>query len=440
MKILLCESYLGPNSGEPLAFPLGLAYLASMIKGKHEVYGWDPNVVENPMQEFPQILKKINPDIVGLSLRNIDSLFSYNTRSYYPPFVSMVRIIKETLPSCKLVVGGSGFSLFSEEIMKRNPEIDIGIISEGELAFYELLENLDHPERVKNLVVRRNGKLFFTGREGWLNFDLLLPPSREFFDLEKYRKEKYSMGIQSKRGCSFSCSYCPNRFIVGGRFRLRSPKKVVDEIEQLVNEYGINSFFFVDSVFNFPLDHARAICREIIKRKLDVIWQTEFRPEFLNASFMKEAIKAGCTLFSVSPDGASNGALQFLGKNFTVDIIDKTIDLVKKIEGARIGYSFFYDLPSNNRDHTYGLLRLFLKIQSQCRHKVSFISLTKIRILPYTHIYRIARKQGKIRNNGDLIYPVHYHSSLPVSFTNLIPNLIRGAFIIDQKAHNLFKS
>jgi len=72
----------------------------------------------------------------------------------------MVRIIKETLPSCKLVVGGPGFSLFSKEIMKRNPEIDIGVVSEGELAFYELLENLDHLERVRNLVIRRNGKLF----------------------------------------------------------------------------------------------------------------------------------------------------------------------------------------------------------------------------------------------------------------------------------------
>jgi len=84
MKIFLCESYLGPNSGEPLAFPLGLAYIASMVKEKHEVYGWDPNVAENPLQEFPRILKKINPDIVGLSLRNIDSLFSFNVRSYYP--------------------------------------------------------------------------------------------------------------------------------------------------------------------------------------------------------------------------------------------------------------------------------------------------------------------------------------------------------------------
>jgi len=425
VKVFLCQSYLGPQSGEPLVFPLGLAYLASVIEDKHDVYCWDPNVSENPIREFAEILEKVNPDVVGLSFRNIDSIFSHNVRSYYPPFVMMVRLVKEVLPSCKLIVGGPAFTLFAEEIMKRNPEIDFGVMAEGELTFFELLQNLQHPERVKGLIVRKNGKLFNTSRREWLDFDILPMPSRKFFDLKKYRRNMYSMGVQSKRGCSFNCTYCPMRVVTGDYFRLRSPKKVVDEIEKLVNEYGFQSFFFVDSVFNYPLDHARAICSEINRRKLDVKWIAEFRPDFLNKAFMKEAIKAGCQLFSMSPDGASNGALRFLGKDFMVDTIDRSIDLIKKVEGAYSLYSFFYDLPYDNQNHAYGLLRIFLKIQRQCSNKIRGVSLTKIRILPYTLIYDIALRQRKIPKNADLLYPIHYNASPPISFASIIPNSIR---------------
>ncbi len=183
MKVLLCQSYIGVRSGEPLVFPLGLSYLASLIREKHELHCWDPNVSENPVKELTRIINKINPDVVGISLRNIDSVFSFNKRSYYLPFVSMLRVIRENAPSCKLVVGGTGFSIFAEEIMNKNPAVDLGVVSEGECSFAELLENIDHPERVRNLFVRKEGRLLFTGKREWASFDRLPFPSQEAFRL-----------------------------------------------------------------------------------------------------------------------------------------------------------------------------------------------------------------------------------------------------------------
>ena len=319
MKALLCQSYLGARSGQPLVFPLGLSYLASLAKEKHEVHCWDPNVALDPMKELATLIRKLNPDVVAVSLRNIDSIFSFAKRSYYDPFILMIKTIRENAPACKVVVGGFGFSLFAEEIMKRNSEIDIGLVFEGELSFVELLENLNHPERVKNLIVRKKDKLFFTGKREWTDPDLLPFPSREFFDLKKYKDQQYSMGVNTSRGCGYNCVFCPIKVIMGDSFRLRSPKNVVDEIETLVNDYGVSSLNFADELFNSPLDHARTICKEIIERKIDISWQAAFAPAFINKPFMKEALKAGCTLFDFSPDGASNNALMFLGKNFTMD-------------------------------------------------------------------------------------------------------------------------
>lgn len=421
MKILLCQSYFGEKIYEPVVFPLGLSYIASMVKDKHEVYCFDPNVTENPMKVLFDLINKINPDVIGVSLRNIDSTFSFYKRSYYAPFISLIRNIRAVSPYCKLIVGGAGFSIFAKEIMRRNPEIDLGVVSEGELTFAELIKDIDHPERVKNVIVRKGNNLFFTGKRAWTDFDSLPFPSRELFDLKKYKHRSYSIGVQTKRGCSFNCMFCPNWFISGTSCLCRSPKKVVDEIEFSTNELGLNSFFFTDSIFNFPAHHSRAICKELIKRKLDIEWSAEFNPEFINSSFMEEAHKSGCNLFNFSPDGASNNALKSLGKSFTMKDIENSIALAKQIKSANFGYSFLYDLPYYNHEHVVGLTKLVPKIMATINTRLSYISFTKIRIFPYTLIYKIALKEKKIDKNTDLLYPVHYENS----FSDFLPNLIQ---------------
>lgn len=434
MKVLLCQSYLGIRSGEPLVFPLGLSYLASLVKEKHELHCWDPNVSENPMRELPGIIAKINPDVVGVSLRNIDSVFSFNKRSYYLPFVAMIRVIRENAPSSKIVIGGTGFSIFAEEIMNKNPAVDVGIVSEGECSFAELLENLDHPERVKSLFVRKEGKLLFTGKRDWASFDNLPFPSRDLFDLEKYKKYPYSVGVQPKRGCVFGCVFCSIRLIWGCSLRLRPPEKVVDEIEMLANDFGVQSFSFAESVFNFPLSYSRKLCKEIDKRKLGIKWTAAFNPAFINRPFVEEAVKAGCDLFSFSPDGASNNSMRLLGKDFNVDSVEKTIALAKKIDGFNVGYSFLYDLPDYNGEHVLGLLRLVSKMTASLGSKLRFLSFSKMRIFPHTLLYETALNHGKIGKDTDLLFPIYYASDSPINPASLLPNVLRGSLIIFDKA------
>ena len=437
MRILLFPSYLGPGHSEPVCFPIGLGYIASMLKG-HDVFCWDPNVEKNPMTELGKILEGFDPDLVGVSLRNIDSVSSFRVRSYYDPFVSMVKIVKEKAPSTRLIVGGAGFSIFAKEIMGRNPEIDFGMVSEGERAIVNLLKNFDHPERVKNLVVRKSDEVVFTGKGDFVDFDSLPPPSREGFDLSKYAENPYSMGVQSSRGCGFGCIYCLHRFLMGSRYRLRAPKKVVDEIEMLVVRHGISGFYFVDPVFNVPPDHARAICEEIRRRKLDIEWEACFRPDFLNANLMMEAVEAGCQLFDFSPDGASNEAMQVLGKNLEVGDVEKTVNWASEIENAKVAYEFVYDLPYGNMEHVVGLTRLFPKIMCNCRNKLQYLTLSKMRIYPYTPLYDIALKQGKINAHTDLLYPVHYESCSSKNPWNILPYFLRGSSITFTKLCKTF--
>jgi anaerobic magnesium-protoporphyrin IX monomethyl ester cyclase len=431
LRVFLCQSYLGPASSvAPIVFPIGLAYLASAIKDEHEVYCWDPNVADNPEKEYPELLDKISPQVVGLSLRNVDSAVSSPGKWYYPRFVSMVKTIREKLPSCKIIVGGAGFSLFAEEVMRRNPEIDFGVVLEGEQAFARLLKNFDHPEKVNNVAFRKNGKIYFTERET-ADFESSPLPSREFFDLSRYRKKSYSMNVISKRGCEFNCIFCPNAFLSGYSYRVRSPKKVVDEIEQLKNEYDMDSLRFADSTFNCPFDQARKICQELNARKIELKWTADFHPAFINEPFMREAVKSGCSWFNFSPDGASDGTLTMLKKDLTVRHIKNTISLAKKIEGASVSYGFVYNLPFCNSEHVVGLSRLIPRMVYELREKLFGVYFTRMRIYPYSPLYDIAFKEGIINEKTDILYPIYYSKTQPLSIQNIILKALKSYYLFE---------
>ena len=138
----------------------------------------DTNVVKDPMRELTKLLNDYKPDVVGVSLRNIDLLNPprYDV-DYYKHFRSMIKLIKKKSPASKIVVGGTGFSIFSKQIMEENKEIDFGVVSHGEATVADLMRNLGHPEKVKNLLLRDKRGIRFTGREkrAILNFCLPLP-------------------------------------------------------------------------------------------------------------------------------------------------------------------------------------------------------------------------------------------------------------------------
>ena len=422
MRILLCQGYTrGAHLGRlnSIVFPLGLAYIASAIKADHEVNCWDSNLADNPMDELLQVLEKVNPQVVGLSLRNVDASTSYTRDWYYSSFVSMLKTIREKAPYCKIVVGGAGFSMFAKEVMQRNPEIDFGIIGEGEQSFAQLLRNLDIPERINNLVFWKNGRIYFTEIRQIENLEALTPPSREFFEMRRYNESGYSMNLITKRGCAFKCIFCSNNFISGNICRLRSPKSVVDEIEQMKNNYDIDNYRFADSTFNYPFDYAGKICNELAKRKLEISWIADFHPAFVNKSFIKEAVRSGCSQLVFSPDGASDNALAFLKKNLRVDHIKKSIALVKEIEGAKACYNFMYDLPKYNSEHLVALCKLIQMMEYSLREKLCGIYTTKVRIYPHSPLYDLAVKEGIITKYTNILNPIYYPSK---SFLNLESN------------------
>jgi putative variant cofactor biosynthesis B12-binding/radical SAM domain protein 1 len=402
MKVLLIQSHL--EKDDLKIYPLGLVYLASCTNG-HEVRICDLNLYEEPYARLEEELLKYSPDVVGISLRNIDNQDRINPDYYYEDFTEAVKRIKAVKPEVPLIVGGLGFSVFAREIMERNVELDFGVYLEGEETFAELLDRLDNPETVKGLYYRENGQIKFSGRRRPFNLDNLPPIQRSYADMSAYPSLVTTIGLESKRGCAFDCIYCNYPLLSGKKIRLRKPEAVVDEIEEMVSAHGINTFIFVDPVFNVPLDHASEICREIIKRNLKVKWGGYMDMRYAPEDFLFLARDAGCTDFIFSPDGMSNNALESLHKGITEDEIKKIYRLFKTSERLKDAFVIFDLLLNAPGENLRGLLKtLWFYVWANCSLRGrGRVTVNWIRIEPGTQIHKLSLANGQLSPDVSLL-------------------------------------
>lgn len=408
MKILLIQSF--SRNFRPI-FPVGLARIASAVENRHEISVFDPNIEPSIEAGLGRRLEEFRPDVIGISLRTIDSVDYVGREYFYPDFVRLVKFLRRERPEGRIVVGGGGFSLFAREIMRGIPEIDFGVVLEGEETFPELLENLDRAGSVRGLLVREEGEVRYTGEREPVNFQDLPPSAYRYFEVNRYISPGIGIGIESKRGCRLTCSYCPYPYLTGSKVRMRSPKAIVDEIESLVARYGIRQFAFIDPVFNIPLDHAEQVCREILARKLDIRWSSWTNEKMFTESYARTAIAAGCVAFPFSTDGFSDESLEALGKNYTNADILKTVEVARKIDGIHIGYAFFLNPPGSTVKSFFGMCRFLLAAKRALGGKMKLrrhFLFNRIRIEPHTRLHERAMREGLITPRTNLLEPVYY--------------------------------
>ncbi|MBM4055026.1 MAG: radical SAM protein [Planctomycetes bacterium] len=398
MKILLVQSYLKGDVFPPV-YPLGISYVASFLS-RHEVRIYDPNLSLNPTDDLTKVIQDYHPQVIGISLRNIDNQSRKKPLNYYGDFQDLLHTIKKTAPSAHIIVGGTGFSMFAREIMDTNSEINYGVYLEGEETLSELVDNLDQPDKVKGVYYRKNGTVCYTGSRMLPQFEKFPAPRRDIVNPVPYKSGEASIGIQTQRGCPLHCAYCNYPALNGNRLRSRSPENVVNEVEALVHTYGIQHFMFADSLFNRPLEHAAGICKEIIRRNLQdkINWMCWLDVRGVTKDFLHLLKNAGCSGISFSPDGLSTSSLTSLGKGIKERDVWNLLKLIAT-DPLTKDIKFIITMFINSPGETYfGMIKmLFYKFVSLIVKKILKrninVQVGWIRLEPDTEIYNIAIKQ-----------------------------------------------
>ena len=161
-------------------------------------------------------LKKENPDLVGLSLRNIDNVNAVNEHRYIDSVQKIVKTVRAEV-SATIVLGGSAFSIMPEEMMAKIGA-DYGVVGEGEVLICELVENITEGRLPKQKILRAPQQL--ENKE--------IPAA--YYDsemVEYYMAHGKTISIQTKRGCNKHCIYCSYPFLEGRRLRMRDPRRLL---------------------------------------------------------------------------------------------------------------------------------------------------------------------------------------------------------------------
>ena len=319
----------------------GLQYVAAVLRDA----GHDILFLEGFFYDNREMLKRIiefKAEAVGVY---VISLLWDKAK----PFIEDA---KRALPSIFTFIGGHGATAIPETLMNDTDALDAIVLGEGEITSRELIEAVENGGDLKSVkgLMLRDGEGFqrTPPREIIDDLDQLPFPAVDLCEMERYYPsfEQVStvpaVQMLASRGCTGTCLYCYKMY--GNRIRLRNPKRVVDEMEYYVNEYGAKEIKFWDEHFSYDHDHVYAICDELITRNLKVRWWVSCRADSVDLPLLKTMKRAGCWCINYGVESGVQKHLDTLLKHETLDQIRHAVKLTHKA-GILTHTTYIFGIP-----------------------------------------------------------------------------------------------
>ena len=409
--------------------PNGLACVASALDAAgHSVEFLDLCFAKNAVASARAAASRFRPDVIGVSVRNIDNSDAIALRHYTPEAREVLHALREAAPSARVVAGGAAFGVAPEALF-RDLAVDYAVAGDGERASVALIDALSSGtgaaiDALPGLVRERNGTVVFTPPGEDADLDSLPRPSlHRWIDLARYQRHGATIPIQTKRGCVYKCVYCTYRNVEGWGYRTRDPELVTDEIEELKVKAHIRHFDFVDSTFNSPPGHALRVCEAITRRKLNVhLDTTNFTPAAASSELLRAMTLAGFRTLGITAESASDPVLEKLEKGFTAAKVREVAERVEK-HGIKTLWIFLVGGPGETTqtvEETLSFARWRLE-----RGDAVYLTVG-LRIYPGTTLHRIAISEGIVPSASSLLDPTFYFSS-ELHFEETVARLKRFA-------------
>ncbi len=383
--LLVYPKYTYPRKNPPL----GLAFLASYIRRE----GYNPiiidlNVDDYSDKDFSELVRKYNPLVVG---------FSFMTNQY-GECLRLAELVKSSLKSTYIAVGGPHVSALPEEILQESVEVDFSVIGEGEISFLELLNALGSGERylknIDGICYRDNGSIVQTKPRGLIEDVNSLPfPAWDLIRVEAYSVFSIESGnafaLLSSRGCPGQCTFCDSNTIFGRKFRARSERNIFSEIEFLHKEYGMKSFDFVDDMITLNKARIIELCKLIKESGIPFKWMANARVNTLDEEMLSVMQESGCIRIDVGVESGDPAVRKIARKRTTNEQIINVHKWAKKV-GVQVGAFVMVGNMGESMDSVKMTADLLKDIGEDVMISISCP-------FPGTDLYKIARENGYLR-------------------------------------------
>lgn len=377
-------------------YPLALPRLASALRrAGHTVRQFD--VLVHGLDSLPGALKQLPPHLIAVSLRNIDNTDAYKPRLYVDDYRQLIKLIRAS-SSAPVVIGGSAFSLFPGRLMNALGA-DFGIVGPGEETLCRLLDAVDSSklDKIPNLFTTDSAPASFASSSPAMT-DLHHAPDI----LDYYWRNGGMIGLQTKRGCPNNCSYCTYPLIDGSVVQWAEPGRVVDEIEKLLVDKGVDYFFIVDSLFNVSAEQEQLFAEEISRRSLKISWGAFFSPSAMDRRYIGILKQSGLKHVEFGTDSLCDAMLDSFRKNFSVADVLRTSELCTEM-GLFVAHYLIFGGPGETADTISRTLQNTGRLD-----KCFFFPFPGVRIYPRTAICDTAVAQGVISSDDDCLEPKFY--------------------------------
>src|SRR3990170_2983986 len=326
--------------------PLGLAYVAAALeKAGFQVEILDNYQLKKPIDYVKLEIKRLDPEIVGITCSSVT----------YQRCLETARAVKETLPSCKIVVGGWHPS-YMPESMLQHPEIDYVVMGEGERAMVELATHIAQGEddraiaEIAGIAYRRKGKIVKNIPRFIDNLDEIPYAARHLLPMHLYNREIEFLEAKPVdttnvvRGCVYNCAFCETRKLWGPTCRSFSPGRVVGEISHLVSKYGTKGVYFVGDNFTIQKKRTVELCELLRDSSLDIEWVCDTRADLVSRDLLRKMKEAGCKTIWFGVESGSPRILRKINKNIMPEQTIRAFELCRE-EGIQIACSFILGVP-----------------------------------------------------------------------------------------------
>ena len=374
------SSYLG--AARP---PQNLGYLAQALQENGIEYDILDMRLGYTMKHLQKKIALFKPELVGVTMVSLEYKRTYD----------LISSIKKLDSNIKTVVGGAHVTALQEKVLQDCSSIDYGVVYEGEETLVELCQDEKPETEIKGLIRRENDRVVYNGHRVFRNnLDEISFPTYQKFELKKYIKE---MPLNSSRGCPLRCIFCPNKLITK-KFRWRSAKNVVDEIEYWYNR-GYRIFNFDDDNFSFFKNRVYKICDEIERRglkKAEFRCSNGLRADTVDRDLLKRMKEVGFNYIAFGVDGGNNRMLKINKKGETIEEIENAVKNACDL-GFNVKLFCVIGMPQETKQDIEDSLAFVQK------YPIQRVYLNNPIPYPGTELYEIIE-----RNNWFLIEPEEY--------------------------------
>jgi anaerobic magnesium-protoporphyrin IX monomethyl ester cyclase len=370
----------------PPFLPLGLGYLAAVLeKNNYKVDVVDCQALKISYDEVRNELSKRQPTVIGIT----------STTLTYKSALQITKIAKEVCPDSVTILGGSHVTFWDDHALEECPELDIAVRKEGEVTLLELVQKIEAGKsfgEVLGITYRKHGKIVRNPDRPYIeDLDALPFPALHLWPIDRLREYgEVIFPLTTSRGCVFWCNFCTAVRMFGRRYRMRSPKNVVDEIELLNKKFGADHFTFYDDAFTVDQARAEEICQEILDRNMKIRWNCETRVDMVTKELLAKMKEAGCTDVWFGVESGSKRVLAAMDKGIITGQTVKAFKWAKEV-GLMTVANVILGFPTETRETAWETVRF---VESLNPDDVGYYIATPY---PGTPMYEQVKENGSLK-------------------------------------------